>query len=253
MSLFNFSKVRYEGLHLRDNKVLDLGKLTVESDEIEIQTGETDRYSDPVTSRQLFGAIKQSMNEKLLRDIPFEVHFSLADMERPLYETILLDGQIEIKKTDFTSGAFSLNGLSPEEIFAWDGAIQASQITMHGTFERDKVYPLKTVYRVDEGASFYLGKTKFEVTSKEFAVDRGTDAPPPTVTATAMLEGQKITATVVLGDQQPFTRVQLRPEVAPEPASRWLPVIWAKVVYGKTYDELSELERARIDASTETD
>jgi hypothetical protein len=224
-------EIKYDGFHIEDGELTNLGNLVVDSNQMQIHTSPSKHFAEFESSKRFAGTINASMDRRLTQDLPMEVDMAFDD-GKLMYLVRLFDGQVVADRVDKQS-QFTFNDFSPGDYMAADKmGVMPSHISV--SFAAEKGMMPKTI---ESDGSFNLGVTRF--------TNLTLDPNPPIGTAvlqgTAEVDGQTVIAKVQMKRRTPLNRVSLTSEGIDLPQE-----LWAKTVFDKPFAELDPERQATV-------
>jgi hypothetical protein len=168
-----FEKVEFRNYQMLRGRIRRLGDLEIRSNQLDLVSDKSERFSGESAAWQLTGQIKPPIHEALITEMPFEVDFAIAGDNEYRLHVQLCDGQVVIDEPYGDTRQFRLQDFSPASYFRMPGELVPSG--WHASFrvtrrEFEVPAPLETAANED-------GRPVDQAEPSD-TPPPGTDAPP---------------------------------------------------------------------------
>lgn len=251
---FRIDEVRFSGLKIIDNRLEDIGELSIVVDHLNLKTETSTVFADSQFSRRLVGQMETGFLGQVKKNIPFQIELGFSDDGQVLQIATWFDGKLEIARRTATDPVTTTvdDFSSADYLDLPEPSIipQGIQLKFDASAGQRS-----SIISIEPEGSFRLGQTefgKFTVANKAVADelrknyrDRRIVRTERQFTATGTVDGQTVTALVSVTNKLTLLDVQLftSPEI---PINQ----LWARTAYGQDFDQLPEPARNMIDRLT---
>ena len=264
-------RIELRGFAVEAGRVVSLGNVVVESDQIDLETESSSRWPDEPLAWRIRGALKPELNRDIKKAIDGTIDIALIG-ERVVYEGTCCDGAIRLVRADERSLMIELNQLNPDEYLDLHTQLAPSEWNM--TVRRERTLPDSNreesdkeadsgddaesdddaagreidreapgsalTVAIEDGGSFMLGSARFEIEPVTFNVISN-DSPDFELQAQATVDGELVRATVRLLPAAPYVRVGMK-------SGEWNEKdLWAHLFFESKYNDLESDQQQEID------
>ncbi|MEZ6094237.1 MAG: hypothetical protein R3C03_08345 [Pirellulaceae bacterium] len=157
---FQIEEIDYSGLTIRDGEIVDIGELTIKTDNLDLDTFPSEAFDGKNCGRLLKGGIMKPGNSSdILREIPFEFDFHIEKRERSTFvpngSTIKCCWTTKEKRA---LGLLSFVISSPRSLSASNQSDHAEPCDDESLCGRQAP---QAIEQVESDGSFELGVTRF--------------------------------------------------------------------------------------------
>lgn len=233
----SLDEIRFDGFHILDGELTDMGDLLVQSSQMNLTTEPSKAYSEIDNSKRYVGTISSQMDRRLIQDMPIDFDIAFDRSGQMVYQAEFFNGALTAVRED-KQNTITFSQFNPAEY--WETkktGIMLSEINL--TYETDKGYLPKSI---DSSGSFHLGLTRFS----NLKIDETTEKEVTTVIALGEVDGNPVKATISMTRRDPWGRIQLSSSEIESTRD-----LWAIVVFGKEFSELSEEEKIAVVTTAE--
>jgi len=238
-------EIRFDGMRVVDGELKHMGDVTVRADLLEIVSSASERYADRPINRRFDVRLKKEATLILIQDLPLQIDFGYLNAKQTAASVSAFGGQILYDPPD-GGEQFHLRfaGYTPADFL--DGSkfgVMPSDVRLDLVSSKATGTEWKLVEGEGEGEekvehSFGLGKTIFVVSEA--------GAGKMEYVATGIVQGQPVTATLVVSGQLPLLKVRLKS------AEAWSDQdLWARTVFDKPFMELDEERQQTIERTVD--
>ena len=112
-----FDRFRFNDFQMLEGQVTRLGELEVASDQIDITSQPSEKFSEEPASLNLTGTMKPKLHDSLIAPLPFslDIAFPAPGEMRSQFE--FLDGQVTMSEPMDAQRVYTLNGFTPGDYF----------------------------------------------------------------------------------------------------------------------------------------
>lgn len=238
-SEFHIDEIRLDGLMIRHGQIVEFGELVARMDGLDVSTVPSPREGATTGDKRIQGQIQTGFARRVKQEFSFAIDVSTRQRDIR-YFADWFDGRVVLDAWQASSSyRMQILDFNANEYFVFGSErILPQNIRVDLTAETRHPNALQSI--VADG-SFRLGITRFGDFSALDATDRRTGT---WFRATANVDGRQVSAAVRVTTTLPLLIVEL------EHADGWtIEETWARVVYGKSHDQLTDDERGALRAS----
>ena len=228
--------VSYEGFKLNEGVFEDLGELTVNSTQLDVETVEPQFLTEHDNARRLQGTIHKLMDNRLVADIPFVVEYAIDEDLNGFTKVDLFDGAMKIEDTS-DQLAINYSDFSTEAYFDKSQIpVLPTNINMQIEFEQGR----------NTGPSEVNTEGQFTIGETTFTNLRISESPKGRqyVVGSGEIAEQSITAKFFISSPySPWINMQLKSDGDDKQEE-----LWAQTLFGKAFDDLNDREKTSIES-----
>lgn len=241
---FTIDEITLIGFDVEEGAVIGLDDFVVKTEFIDLETKSTERFNDlapGVIQKQFSGKISKGIHPSLVGDISFDVHSAFEGPGQGRYDATLFGGKLKtvgngdessVELNDFTADDYFVNhDIVPSHVTA---KMEAKLLD-----KRNQKYKVKIL----SGATFQLGETVFQVETSKITYDKTSTSFQ--LKAKGIVDGEDVDCTLQMNkNSTAFNNVELTAG-----DEKNTPDLFAKVVFQKTFAELTKVQQTKILAS----
>ena len=134
-----FDQLELKNFQMKAGRVVQLGDLTIQSDQLDLKTQPSKRYADESVAWNLTGQVKPLAMKGLLQPLTFDGDFAITADNKQRLEVSLADDQLKLVNPHQSKRTVLLNGFSPADYFEMNAPLAPSNWNVTLNFQSSKV------------------------------------------------------------------------------------------------------------------